>query len=227
MANYLDRSEALIGKEKLSLIQSKKVLVIGLGGVGGTALEALVRSGFTRLLIADGDEVEESNLNRQILFTKDDVGLNKALVAFRRINSIASDLDVKAFDKFIDESNLDSLFKNEKIDYIIDAIDRVDAKLAILEYALKHNIPVISSMGMGKRLDPTKVYVTTLNKTEGDPLAKKIRYECKQKGLDLTKIKCVCSKETPVDSGNVIASMMMVPSTAGLLIAKEIINDIK
>ena len=118
-------------------------------------------------------------------------------------------------------------FENKKIDYIVDAIDSVKGKLALYQFADRKAIPIISSMGMGKRLDPTKVFVTNLNKTEGDPLARKIRYECKQLGIKPSNIKVVCSKEEAIDSGVTIASMMMVPSTAGLLIASELIKHYK
>ncbi len=226
MSSYLDRSISLIGEDAMKIIQSKTVLVIGLGGVGGTALEALARSGFKHFIVVDHDKVDPTNINRQVMYLNSDIGKNKTDVCVERIKDIASDVDVKSFDVFVDDSNM-PMFDEFHIDYIVDAIDKVPSKLAIYKYAFARNIPVISSMGMGKRVDPTKVFVTSLNKTEGDPLARKIRYECKQLGISPSSIKAICSKEEPIESKDVIASMMMVPSSAGLLIASEIIKSYK
>ena len=223
MASYLDRTISLIGKKSLENIQSKTILVVGLGGVGGTTLEALARSGFKHFIIVDFDKVDVTNLNRQIMYLEGDDGKSKVDICINRLKAINKDIDVKGLNVLIDEKTV-SLLEKENIDFIVDAIDKVEGKLALYQFAESHNVPVISSMGMGKRIDPSKVFVTNLNKTEGDPLARKIRYECKQRGIAPSKIKVVCSKEEPVQSGVTIASMMMVPSTAGLIIAKEIIN---
>ena len=226
MASYLDRSISLVGESTIKNIESKTILVVGLGGVGGTALEALARSGFKHFIIVDHDKVDVTNLNRQIMYIESDIGKQKSEVASKRIKAISKDIEVEAIDMFIDPVTIEH-FENKKIDYIVDAIDSVKGKLALYQFADKKAIPIISSMGMGKRLDSTKVYVTNLNKTEGDPLARKIRYECKQLGIKPSNIKVVCSKEEAIDSGTTIASMMMVPSTAGLLIASEVIKHYK
>lgn len=226
MASYLDRSISLVGENAIKNISSKTILVVGLGGVGGTALEALARSGFKHFIIVDHDKVDVTNLNRQILYLESDIGRKKVDVALERVLSISKDIEIKTFDVFVDSETIQD-FENLKIDYVVDAIDSVKGKLALYEFASRKAIPIISSMGMGKRLDPTKVFVTSLNKTEGDPLARKIRYECKQLGLNPSNIKVVCSKEEAIDSGTTIASMMMVPSTAGLLIASEVIKHYK
>ena len=226
MASYLDRSISLVGEEALKKMQEATILVIGLGGVGGTALEALARSGFKHFLIVDNDKVDVTNLNRQIMYLNDDIGELKVDVCKKRLKAINPNIKVETFSLFINEETIEK-FNDMKIDYIVDAIDKVMSKVAILKFAAKRNIPVISSMGMGKRLDPSKVFVTTLNKTEGDPLAKKLRQECKKANIDLKKIKAVCSKEEPINNEVTIASMMMVPSMAGLAIASEIINYYK
>lgn len=226
MNNYLDRSISLIGLEAVKKMQDKTIMVIGLGGVGGTALEALARSGFLNFIIVDADNVDSTNLNRQIMYLEQDVGKAKVDVCENRLKSISTLINVEKHQIFIDENNID-LFKDKKIDYVVDAIDSVDSKIAIYKFCLERNIPFISSLGMGKRIDPSSVCVMKLNKTEGDPLARKIRYECKKQNINLNDIKVVFSKEAPLNSEHIISSMIMVPSTAGLQIAKEIICSYK
>lgn len=226
MSGYLERSEQLLGQEKIAELGSKRILVIGVGGVGGTALEALARSGFKKFVLIDADKVDVSNLNRQILFTNDDIGKEKVLAAKERLLKINPDFEITAISARIGETKLEDLDIG-KVDFIVDAIDSVDGKLLIYEYALKNNILFISSLGMGNRVDPEFVTLTTLNKTENDPLAKKIRYLAKQKGLDLKQIPVVFSKETPILKSPKPTSMIMVPSTAGLLIAKYVLFTIQ
>lgn len=226
MSNYLERSEQLLGKEKLDLISNKTILVIGIGGVGGTALEGLARSGFKKFVIIDSDQVDASNLNRQILFSKDDIGNDKVEVAKRKLKTISDDIVIRTIKAKVGDSNLNDLI-NEKVDFIVDAIDYVEGKLEIYSYAFKNNIPFVSSLGMGNRFNPEDVLLTTLNKTENDPLAKKIRYEAKQKGFDLKQIPVVFSKEVPAIKSPKPSSMIMVPSTAGLLITKYVLFTIK
>jgi len=226
MNSYLDRTISLIGKEALTTIQKQTIMVVGLGGVGGTALEALARSGFRKFIIVDSDNVDVTNLNRQIMYLKSDVGKAKVDVCEKRILDISKEIEITKYQLFIDENNINE-FENKHIDYVVDAIDSVDSKIALYKFCLKNNIKFISSLGMGKRIDPTKVCVMTLNKTEGDPLARKIRYECKQQNINAKDIKVVFSKETPVNKDTIISSMIMVPSTAGLIIASEIISSYK
>lgn len=225
MDRYLERTISLIGEQAVNRVSSKTIMVIGLGGVGGTAFEALVRSGFKNFIIVDGDVVDESNLNRQILFTKKDVGRSKAIVAKEKALSICEDLAIQEYHEFIDENSIQK-FENFKIDYIVDAIDKIPSKIAIVNFAKNHNIPFIVSLGMGNRLDPEMVTITRLDKTENDPLAKKLRGEFRKAGIPLKDINVIFSKEAPLVKSTTISSMMMVPSTAGLLIAKKIIKDI-
>ena len=224
MASYLDRTKTLLGKEKLERIQKARIMVIGLGGVGGTALSALYRSGFHHFVLVDNDKVDPSNLNRQIMYSNNDVGKLKTDVCKTKLTEFCGEIDVKTVNLYVDEVNAQDLIKD--VDFVVDAIDFVPGKIGIMKACLEKNIPFISSLGMAKRLDPQQVIQTTLNKTENDPLAKKIRYECRQRGLDLKKIPVVFSKENIIIDGKELGSMMMVPSTAGLIISNFIIKTI-
>lgn len=220
-----DRLELLIGKENIEKISKINVLIVGIGGVGGTALEALVRSGVKNITIIDKDVISESNLNRQILSTRDSIGLYKVDVGINRCKSINPDVNITGLKINLDEKNVNEL---EYFDFIIDACDDINAKLALMQYANKNNINLISSMGTGKRLNPSNVIITRLDKTSNDPLAKKMRYEARKRGLKLN-IPVVCSKEEPINNDRIIASSIFVPSTAGLMLAyyiiKKVIND--
>ena len=224
MASYLDRTRTLLGKEKLERIQNARVMIIGLGGVGGTALSALYRSGVRHFVLVDNDKVDETNLNRQIMYTSKDVGELKTKVSERKLTEFCGEIDVKTYEIYVDETNIHDLIKD--VDFVVDAIDSVPGKIGIMKECLEKNIPFVSSLGMAKRLDPEQVVLTTLNKTENDPLAKKIRYECRQRGLDLKKIPVVFSKENIIIDGPELGSMMMVPSTAGLIISNFVIKSI-
>lgn len=220
-----DRLELLIGKENIEKISKINVLIVGIGGVGGTALEALVRSGVKNITIIDKDVFSESNLNRQILSTRDSIGLYKVDVGIDRCKSINPDVNIKGLKINLDEENINEL---GNFDYVIDACDDINAKLALMEYTSRNNIKLISSMGTGKRLNPSNVIITRLDKTSNDPLAKKMRYEARKRGLKLN-VPVVCSKEEPINKDRVIASSIFVPSTAGLMLAyyiiEKVIND--
>ncbi|MBQ0009201.1 MAG: ThiF family adenylyltransferase [Firmicutes bacterium] len=226
MSDYLERSKQLLGDETISNFGDKTIVVIGIGGVGGTALESLARSGFKKFVIIDSDKVDVTNLNRQVLFTTKNVGENKVDAAANHLREISNEIVVEKIVAKVGDNKLDDLLKS-KPDFIVDAIDFVEGKLDIFEYCLSNNIPFVSSLGMGNRIDPEQVLLTTLNKTEGDPLAKKIRYEAKQRGIDLKKVNVVFSKEVPIIKSPKPSSMMMVPSTAGLLITKYIVSTMK
>ena len=215
------RSIGLLGEDNFKLIQDKVIAIFGLGGVGGTALEALARTGFNRFIIVDFDKVEASNLNRQILYTFKDVGRNKVEVAKERILAINPDTDIKAFMGKAQEFDF-----NQRVDFVIDAIDDVDGKLFLLKKAQENNIPSIMSLGMANRFNPEQVRVSKLNQTRNDPLAKKIRYMAKQANLDLIKINVIISEELPQQNREKLYSTMMVPSAAGLTIAKFILHSI-
>ena len=215
------RSIGLLGEDNFNLIQDKAIAVFGLGGVGGTALEALARTGFQHFLIVDFDKVDPSNLNRQILYTSKDVGRLKVDAAKERILSINPDADIKAFALKAQEFDF-----NQKIDYLVDAIDDVEGKLYLAKQTQEHNIPSVMSLGMANRFNPEQVKTCKLNQTKNDPLAKKIRYMAKKAELDLSKINVVISEEIPQKNAEKLFSTMMVPSSAGLTIAKFILHSI-
>ncbi|MDO5330395.1 MAG: ThiF family adenylyltransferase [Bacillota bacterium] len=218
-----DRSLLLLGEEKLDKLRKAKVVVIGLGGVGGSAAEALARSSLGEMVLIDGDEVDPSNLNRQLLYTQADVGNPKSLTAGFRLKSINPDLKVATLQKMVDEEFF-SYADFTDASYVVDAIDDVQGKLAIAKYCLSHDVPLIVSLGMANRLDPGKVRIMKLNQTYNDPLAKKLRHVYREVGLDISKITVAASIEEPLVRGVTPASMMMVPSSAGLTIAYHVIS---
>ena len=219
--SIFERSIGLLGEDNFNHIQDKVIAVFGLGGVGGTALEALARTGFKHFLIVDFDKVDPSNLNRQILYTAKDIGRNKTEAAKERILSINPEADIKGFNMKAQDFDF-----NQKIDYVVDAIDDVEGKLYILQKAQEFNVPQIMSLGMANRFNPEQVHIAKLNQTHNDPLAKKIRYMSKKAELDLSKINVVISEELPQKNGEKLFSIMTVPSSAGLVIAKYILNSI-
>ena len=215
------RSIGLLGEDNFNLIQDKVVAIFGIGGVGGTALETLARTGFSHFIIVDFDKVDPSNLNRQILYTSKDIGRNKVDAAKDRLLSINPDIDVKAF-----VGKAQDVDFNQKIDFVVDAIDDVEGKLFILKEAQERNIPHIMSLGMANRFDNEQVSVAKLNQTHNDPLAKKIRYMVKKGGLETSNVNVVISKELPQENHGKLYSTMVVPSSAGLTIAKYILKCI-
>lgn len=223
MTEQFTRSLGLLGNDAFNKIEEATVCVIGLGGVGGTALEALARTGFKNFIIIDMDRVEPSNLNRQILYTTNDIRLDKVDAATKRLLSINNDVTIQNFKMKVDENNL-SILDEFDITYLVDAIDDINGKTAIAKYCLNRSIPFIASLGMANRLDPTKVIITKLNKTYNDPLAKKIRYLFKKEGIDISGINVVLSLENPLPYSKQLNSIMSVPSSAGLAIAYHIIK---
>jgi len=215
------RSIGLLGEENFNLIQNKVIAIFGLGGVGGTALEALARTGFKHFLIIDFDKVDPSNLNRQILYTSKDIGRYKVEVAKERILAINEEADIETFCLKAQEFDF-----NQKIDFIIDAIDDVNGKIFLLSKAQEKGISFIMSLGMANRFEPSKVKIAKLNQTHSDPLAKKIRYMVKKQGLETSNVNVVISEELPQKNDEKLYSTMMVPSSAGLSIAKYILECI-
>lgn len=220
------RTKGLLGEKHFNKIENAKVCIVGLGGVGGTAFEALLRSGVKNFLIIDFDKVNESNLNRQILYTFEDIDSYKVDVAKKRALQINNDAKINVINGNINEIDLE-LIRKYNPDFIVDAIDNVSGKILLSEFAISENVAFIMSLGMANRLDPTKVKVDRLDKTTTDPLAKKIRYEIRKNNLSTKDIKVVWSTETPVKDENKLHSMIMVPSTAGLIIASEVIKYFK
>ncbi len=220
-----ERTLPLFGEDGLNRLMGKKVVVFGLGGVGGTCFEALLRTGVSPLIGVDFDTVEESNLNRQILFSYNDIGRKKSDAAFDRAKSIRPDSNVTTLDMKIDASSLDSeIFSDAAI--WIDAVDDILAKVALISKAREKNIPLIVSLGMGNRIDPSAVYQTRLDKTSGDPLAKKLRKMLREREIPLKEVEVVASKELPIVRGSKPSSAMMVPSSAGLSLAMMAIKKL-
>jgi len=217
-----DRLEILFG-DKLNKIQNKTVLIIGLGGVGSYALETLVRTGINKLIIVDGDSVDISNLNRQLMSLTSNIGLSKTDVWENRIKLINPNCEIIKITEFITKDNLNLLFQ-EKIDYVIDACDTLETKKEIIKYCLKNKIKFISSMGMANRINSSYIKQSYLDKTKNDPLAKKLRSIVKKENIK-GKIPVVYSEELPIKSTK-LGSVAHVTATAGLCITNYIINDI-
>lgn len=220
----LQRTAILIGKENVDLLKEKHVIVFGVGGVGGFAVEALVRSGVGEITIVDNDKVSISNLNRQIIATIDSIGKDKVDVMEERIKSINPECIVNKSKCFLLKDNINE-FDFKKYDYIVDCIDTVTGKIALVEKANELNVPIISSMGTGNKLDPTKLEICDIYKTSICPLARVMRYELRKRNIE--KLKVVYSKEQPIQvDTDYPGSVSFVPSTAGLIIASAVIKDL-
>ena len=224
------RSKLLIGSENIEKLKGKHIAVFGIGGVGGYVAEALARCAVGTLSLFDNDTVSESNINRQIIALKSTVGKYKTEVMKERILDINPDANVICNNVFFMPDNSDK-FDFTEYDYVIDAIDTVTGKIEIIKKATENNIPVISSMGTGNKLDASKFEICDIYKTSVCPLAKVMRYELKKRGIK--KLKVLYSKEEPIKVKSVVegkrqvpGSVSFVPSVAGLLIAGEVIRDI-
>lgn len=232
------RTGLLLGREAMEKLKNSRVAVFGIGGVGGHAAEALVRSGIGALDIIDNDTVCETNINRQIIATTKTIGMQKTDVAEARFLEINPEIKIRKHNIFYTAETADK-FDFTEYDYIIDAIDTVAGKLALAENAQRAGVPIIASMGAGNKLDPTRFEVADIYKTSVCPLAKVMRRECKKRGIK--KLKCVYSKEealTPIaeelneeipegsSRRQIAGSTAFVPSVAGLIIAGEVIKDL-
>ena len=253
MEDMFSRTELLIGKENIEKLQNSKVAVFGIGGVGSYVVEGLARAGIGNFILVDSDDVSISNLNRQIIATTKTIGKPKVEVAKDRILEINPNANVTTYKEFYMPDNRVPL--EDDISYIVDAIDTVTAKIDLIEEAEKLKIPIISSMGTGNKLDPTKFEVTDIYKTSVCPLAKVMRKELRDRGIK--KLKVVYSKEEPIkikdrdnfekdrelykneveaekyaekknyiSNSHIPGSISFVPSVAGLIIAGEVIKDI-
>ena len=221
--NQFERTELLIGEEAVNKLRNAHVAVFGIGGVGGYATEALARSGVGELTIVDKDKVDVTNINRQIIALHSNIGKPKVSVMEERLKDINPDIKVNAKELFFLPDTADQ-FDFEEYDYIVDAVDTVTAKLAIIEKAHKAGTPVISAMGAGNKLNPTKFEVTDISKTSVCPLARVMRKELKARGINHLKV--VYSTEEPKQRSETVASIATVPSVCGLLLANEVIKDL-
>ena len=234
-AGQYARTQLLIGKDAMEKIRGSRVLIFGVGGVGGCAAEALARSGVGTLGIVDDDYVAETNLNRQILALHSTLGMHKADAAKQRILDIDPETCVQTYKMFYLPENADRI-DFSSYDYIVDAIDTVTAKLEIAVRADKAGVPLISAMGCGNRLDPSKLIVTDIYKTDTDPLARVMRRELRKRGVP--KLTVVCSTEPAMprapgeDTGELKGSRPapgstpFVPTAAGYLLASRVIMDL-
>jgi tRNA A37 threonylcarbamoyladenosine dehydratase len=230
--DIFSRTELLIGKEGLLKLKNSTVAVFGIGGVGSFAVEGLVRAGIGKLVLIDGDDVCVTNLNRQIHATTFTIGKPKVDVMKDRILAINPEAQVLTFKEFYSSKNSDKLLSKE-YDYVIDAIDRVPSKVDLIAKCTLLGIPIISSMGAGNKLDPTKFEVGDIYQTSVCPLAKVMRRELRKRGIKSLKV--VYSKEEPIKnfyrseakiSKPAPGSISFVPSVVGLILAAEVVKDL-
>lgn len=227
MKNQFSRTELLIGEDGIKKLKDAKVAIFGIGGVGSYVVEGLARAGVGNFILVDKDIIDLTNLNRQIIATHKTLGRPKVEVAKERIIEINPNVKVDIYQEFFTPESKQIV--DETVDYIIDAIDNITGKIELAVRANKLNIPIISSMGTGNKLDPTKFEVTDIYNTSVCPVAKVMRKELKNKHIK--KLKVVYSKEQPVklnmiEQSKIIGSISFVPSVVGLIISGEVVKDI-
>lgn len=218
MAKYLERLEILLGKDAIKFLKKKKVLICGVGGVGSFVAEALARSGIGKIDIVDYDTVDHSNLNRQLLSNKNNIGKIKVEEMKKRLEEI-SDCKVEAYNQYIDDN-----FKLKKYDYVVDCIDSLNSKFSLIKKCHEKNIPILSSLGTAKRIKIENIKRTTLDKTQNDPLAKAFR-NLVRKEKYRHKIDVVFVDSPPIQVPKLGSSIFVVGS-AGLFIASEVFKDL-
>lgn len=223
MEEFFSRTLPLLGEEGVKKLQNSRVAVFGLGGVGSYATEALVRAGVGSLLLVDGDVISPSNLNRQLYALRSTVGRDKTEVARERCLDINPNCRIEARKVFLTPDNIGD-FPLADCDYMVDAIDDVIAKKALIMRCRELEVPIISSMGTGNKLDPSKLKITDIYKTSVCPLARVMRHDLRKLGVD--KLTVLCSEEGPAVNCRPPASVSFVPSAAGLMIAGEVVGFI-
>ena len=229
------RTRFLLGENGMDKLQSAHVAVFGLGGVGGYVVEALARSGIGALTLVDHDTISITNINRQLLATTETVGMDKCEAAKNRVSAINPGIHVTALKTFYMPDTADQ-FDFSQYDYVVDAVDTVTAKLALITACKEANVPIISSMGTGNKLDPTKFQIADISKTSVCPLARIMRKECAKRGIRHVKVLfstedpltpiCDSTEEMPEGRRALPGSVAFVPSVAGLIIAGEVIRDL-
>lgn len=218
-----ERVEEFLGKDSLIKLNNTCVLIVGLGGVGGYAMESLVRSGIGKFILIDFDKIDITNLNRQIITNQSNIGLFKVDIAKERIMAINPNCHVDVEKIFLNKETI-SILDKYKFDYIVDACDSTDAKKLLIDYALEHNIKLIASMGTANKIDPTKLEIIDIRKTSYDPLAKILRKYVMDKKTN-QKVMVISSTEAPIRKDK-LSSLTFVPATSGILCAKYIVKDI-
>ncbi len=241
--NTLTRTEILIGKNSIEKLKNSKVIIFGLGGVGSFCVEAIARCGVNNIHIVDDDTISITNINRQLIATHSTIGKDKIEVVKQRILDINPEANVTSSKIFYIKDTMGQIDLS-KYDYVVDAIDTISSKILLAQEATRLNVPIISSMGTGNKLDPTKFLVSDIYSTSVCPLAKVMRYELKRRGIK--KLKVVYSTEKPIKPAPINTenakstsefrdtnkrretpgSISFVPSVAGLIIASQVINDI-
>lgn len=228
--SFFSRTALLLGADNISRLQASHVAVVGLGGVGSAAAEAIARSGIGQMTLVDGDQVAESNLNRQLFALRSTIGLPKTEAAASRIAEIHPECQLHTLPVFLNQTS-DFSFLNG-CHYCLDAIDDVRAKLLLYQHCRDLQIPIISAMGCGNRLDPTKIVITDVFDVTGCPLCRKIRHELRRMGIDhLTVVASTEQPITPVQSEDscgqkIIASAAFVPNAAGLAMASHVVRQL-
>ena len=218
-----EREKLIIG-DKINILKDKRILVLGLGGVGGYVVESLARFGIGSLILVDYDVVDITNINRQIIALHSNIGKKKTECFKERLLDINPNINVMIYDLFYGKDNKDVIF-NGKIDYVIDCCDSLESKKILIEECFKRDIPIISSMGTGNKLHPELFKITKLSKTEYDPLAKKMRYLFRDNKEILNEVMVIYSSEKPSDFKGKIGSISFVPSVAGLMLTSFVINE--
>lgn len=223
--NWLERQSSLIGKDNTDKLRKSSVMIFGVGGVGSFTAEALARCGIGRIILVDFDTVSLSNINRQIIADTTTVGMKKTAVMAERIHKINPECEVIEKDTFVDRENASEIILSENVDFVVDAIDNVTAKIAIICCCKENGIKIISSMGTGNKLDVSKFRICDISKTSVCPLAKVVRYELRVRNIK--NVPVLFSEEEPVIKGERIpASISFVPSSAGLMIAGYVVKNL-
>lgn len=225
--NWLERQERLIGKDNCEILKRATIMVCGLGGVGGACCEALCRAGVGRLILIDNDTVCETNLNRQAFAFCDTIGMRKVEAARKKLLLINRELETVLLDIFLSCENIEKILLEYKPDYVVDAIDNVTAKLELARVCTQNNIPIIASMGTGNKLNPERLQISDISKTNVCPLARVMRR--KLKDLGIKKLTVLWSDEVPIipsGSERTPASVSFVPPAAGIMIAGHVVRDL-
>ena len=231
------RTEFLLGKEGMEKLYKSKVQIFGVGGVGGYVVEALARSGVGHIIIVDKDVVDITNVNRQIPALQTTVGQAKVDVLAERVKQINPEIIIETYHEYANKDNMDEILQKD-VDYVVDAIDNITSKILLIEKCKEYNIPIMSSMGAGNKLNPTKLEVADIFKTSICPMAKVMRHELKRRGVK--KLKVVYSKEKPItpqypeaiqkelegQRKKTPGSTAFTPAVAGLIIASEVVKDL-
>ena len=221
----LERMKLLVNDDVINRLKDIKVLIVGIGGVGGACFEALVRLGVTNITVVDNDKFSESNLNRQLLSNINNIGNLKVNEAVLRAKSINPDIIIETYEMFLNEANINEI-NIRQFDYVFDCCDTVTTKYILIKKCIDHGVKIISSMGTGNRLDPTKIVIKDIWKTNNDPLAKAMRKILRDNDIK-TKIPVVTSDELPIKTGvREVGSVVFVPNVAGFCMASWLFSDI-